>query len=265
MDLNIAIKSILKAMEDFEGEETKHNIGAGSRVDGKKYEDLISDLWTLVKSFAEQQGATSSIVRNKSRNHVKLSVKNRSLYIPLYGKHTYDKKEENSALNLSFFVKDIKDKIDSAHNNTAQDYAPRNGVYAGSNYPKMYEGMQTKFDDTIVFEDNGNVVEKLLLEYKTSKASNGKKLDGNAHERLSFQMCQYANIVQSGLYKNCSLVVIGNGAFQRYRNKYHLSFHMQEEMLRKFIPGFSCKFAFSKIEYTDFLVPILSWLFKKEV
>ncbi|MGC9360482.1 MAG: hypothetical protein ACP5G7_08945 [Anaerolineae bacterium] len=70
------------------------------------------------------------------------------------------------------------------------------------------------------------------MEYKTAKSSKGISLDGNAHERLSFQILQYLEIATR--YPRCSLVVIANGAFAFYRNKYHVSFRTQADRLSNF-------------------------------
>jgi len=108
-------------------------------------------------------------------------------------------------------------------------YAPDTGPFAGSQYPGIYSGLTTKFDDTVVLEDGGVLREKLLLEYKTAKSSRQRQIDGNAHERLSFQIMQHLEVATR--YTKCSLVVLANGAFIRYRNKYHVNFHVQADRL----------------------------------
>ena len=35
-------------------------------------------------------------------------------------------------------------------------------------------------------------------------------------------------------YTRCSFVVVTNGAYAKYRNKYHVNFHMQADRLRNF-------------------------------
>jgi len=261
--LSIGIAAVLKSIEEFEADATKSNIGAGKRNDGKKFEDLISELWSLVKCFCEQQGAESLITRNGCKNHVKLTVGKRSLYIPIYGKHAYNVKEINKTLDISFLVEDIINSL-KTEKSIIEDYAPKEGCYAGTAYPKMYKGIHTKFDDTLVLEENNEFQKKILLEYKTAKSSKGKRMDGNAHERLTHQMIQYAKIVKADYYSKCYLVVITNGAYQRYRNKYHVSFNMDAELLEQAIPGFSCKFLYAYSEYTKFLVSLLMWLFACE-
>jgi hypothetical protein len=138
-------------------------------------------------------------------------------------------------------------------------YAPGSGPYAGSRYPGIYSGLTTKFDDTVVLEDAGVLREKLLLEYKTAKSSGGRQIDGNAHERLSFQIMQYLEVATR--YTKCSLVVFANGAFIRYRNKYHVNFHVQADRLKNFA-WFSMEHACTLGEYSQLLDDLLSWLFE---
>lgn len=119
--------------------------------------------------------------------------------------------------------------------------------------------LSTGFDDTIVMVETGVLREKLLLEYKTAKSSRGRQIDGNAHERLSFQVMQYLEVATR--YTRCSLVVLANGAFVRYRNKYHVNFHVQADRLSNFA-WFSMEHACTVAEYTSFLAGLLSWLFE---
>jgi len=137
-------------------------------------------------------------------------------------------------------------------------YAPQVGPYAGELYPELYSESTTKFDDTVVLMDKGQLYEKILLEYKTAKSSTGRHIDGNAHERLTFQIMQYLEVATR--YTQCSLVVLANGAFIRYRNKYHVSFHVQAERLMNFA-WFSMEYRCNAVEYTHFLEGLLSWLF----
>ena len=138
-------------------------------------------------------------------------------------------------------------------------YAPQTGAYAGKKYPNIYNGLKTKFDDTVVLVDDGVLHEKILLEYKTAKSSARRQIDGNAHERLSFQIMQYLEVATR--YTKCSLMVIANGAFIRYRNKYHVNFHVQADRLANF-SWFSMEHACTTKEYVWFLKGLLAWLFE---
>jgi hypothetical protein len=97
------------------------------------------------------------------------------------------------------------------------------------------------------------------MEYKTAKSSGGRQIDGNAHERLSFQIMQYLEVATR--YSKCTLTVLANGAFIRYRNKYHVNFHIQADRLANFA-WFSMEHACSITEYSRFLEGLLGWLFE---
>ena len=136
-------------------------------------------------------------------------------------------------------------------------YAPPTGPFAGGAYPKMFAGMGTRFDDTIVLADGGVLVEKILLEYKTGKSSKGTRLDANVHERLTFQVMQYLEVATR--YPACSLLVIANGAFARYRNKYHVNFRVQADRLRCF-RWFDVTHACTAAEVVAVADGLLRWL-----
>ncbi len=61
-------------------------------------------------------------------------------------------------------------------------------------------------------------------------------------------------------YTRCSLAVLANGAVIRYRNKYHLNFHIQADRLSNF-SWFSMDHACTVAQYDRFLMGITSWLF----
>ena len=136
---------------------------------------------------------------------------------------------------------------------------PADRPYAGPAYPALYNGLTTKFDDTVVLVDGHVLREKILLEYKTAKSSDSQHVDGNAHERLSFQIMQYLEVATR--YTKCSLMVMANGAFIRYRNKYHVNFHVQVDRLNNFA-WFSMEHACTVVEYSRFVTGLLSWLFE---
>lgn len=121
----------------------------------------------------------------------------------------------------------------------------------------MSHDLSTSFDDTVVMVEAGVLREKLLLEYKTAKSSKGRQIDGNAHERLSFQVMQYLEAATR--YTKCSFVVIANGAFIRYKNKYHVNFRVQADRLRNFA-WFSMEHVCSAREYERLLGGLLVWL-----
>jgi hypothetical protein len=137
-------------------------------------------------------------------------------------------------------------------------YAPRVGPYQGTKYPEMFSRMKTMFDATLVLIDDGVLADKILVEYKTAKASKQRQIDGNAHERLSFQTLQYLEVATK--YPRCSFVVLANGAFAKYRNKYHVSFHVQAERLTAF-SWFRMEHLCTAPDYLSFASQLSGWLF----
>ena len=107
----------------------------------------------------------------------------------------------------------------------------------------------------------GAPIDKMLIEYKTAKSSLGRAIDGNAHERLSFQIMQYLEVATT--YTSCSLTVLTNGAFSRYRNKYHVNFHIQADRLSA-LPWFSMDHLCTREEFSGLARRLASWLFEND-
>ncbi|GIK18344.1 MAG: hypothetical protein AMXMBFR77_11320 [Phycisphaerales bacterium] len=248
-------------MEAFEASESIANTGTGARREGEDFERLIARLWLSIRGLAEAGGATVSVVAGaRSRRYAKLTVGTRSVFVPTSASDgvTNPNAEQSRWLEVVFGVTDLIAAFPTEVE-AVRKYAPEAGPYAGPRYPTIYNGLTTKFDDTVVLVDGGVLREKILLEYKTAKSSAGRQIDGNAHERLSFQIMQYLEVATH--YTKCSLMVMANGAFIRYRNKYHVNFHVQADRLKNFA-WFSMEHACTTTEYTRFLTGLLSWLFE---
>lgn len=249
-------------MEEFEASASVANTGTGSRREGDDFERLIAGLWAAFQRLATTSGATTVVVPAAgSRRYAGLTVGPRCLFVPTStlrlsatdGAGAFDSRW----LEVVFGVSDLVAAFPSEAE-AVQRYAPQTGRYAGRAYPTIYNGLTTRFDDTLVLVDSGVLREKILLEYKTAKSSEGRQIDGNAHERLSFQIMQYLEVATR--FTRCSLVVMANGAFVRYRNKYHVNFHVQADRLKNF-SWFSMQHACTSLEYVRFLEGLLSWLF----
>jgi len=249
---------LLAEIEQFEAAESVAATGTGTRREGAQFEALIARLWAAVEEHAIVAGATTSAMTGPNgRRYVRLSVGNRSLSVPAPSVGARAA-EHGLWLEVVFRVSELVAAYPSEAE-AVRRYAPPDGLFAGERYPEMYDGLTTRFDDTIVLEEDGVLREKVLLEYKTAKSSRGRQIDGNAHERLSFQVMQYLEIATR--YTRCSMVVIANGAFARYRNKYHVSFHQQADRLANF-RWFRMEHASSVGEYTRFIEGLLAWLFE---
>lgn len=248
-------------MEQFEASASVKNTGTGSRREGAGFERLVGELWESVRKHAVERKASCTFVRGVgNRRWAKLTIGPRSLYLPNNPSAplTDVGAQPSRWLEVEFIVSDMIAKFPS-ETEAIKRYAPASGPFASEKYPSMYSGLYTSFDDTVVLEDAGVLREKILMEYKTAKSSKKRQLDANVHERLSFQMMQYLEAATR--YTQCSFVVLANGAFMRYRNKYHVNFHVQADRLANFA-WFSMEHASAAAEYSHFLSGLLSWLFE---
>lgn len=249
------LKETLRRLEDFEASGTVPNTGTGARSEGAQFETHVKNMWTAFARDAVTLGAVLEVVGVDKRRYAKLSICDRALIVPI--RNDNQKKRDTRWLEVSFDVKDMVESYPGT-STVINKYAPSLGKFSGERYPRMYSGLTTKFDDTILLIDGGILHEKILLEYKTAKSSKKTKIDGNAHERLSFQIMQYLEVATR--YTRCSLMIMANGAFVRYRNKYHVNFHVQADRLKNFC-WFKMDYACTFDEYSRFLESLLAWLF----
>jgi hypothetical protein len=250
---------LAKALEDFEASQSIANTGTGSRREGEHFEHLLGELWSSVEKMAQTVGASSTPLRGAgTKNYVVLAKNGRELVLPAHRSSLAGAKPNPASrwLDVTFSVDQMIDAY-PGRQDAVNRYAPSGGPFSGSAYPDMFSGLKTKFDDTVLLVDRGVLIEKVLLEYKTAKSSQGRQIDGNAHERLSFQVMQYLEVATR--YTKCSLVVISNGAFARYRNKYHINFHVQADRLANFA-WFQMDHTSEAREYLTFVSRLLKWL-----
>ena len=260
--------ALAKLMEVFEASESVANTGTGARGEGGDFEDLVLQWWNSFSDLclaagAERKREPGARFRKKLvwYRHIvdELTVGERRLFVP--HEKIRDPSPVGTAtrwLETEYLVESMVRSFPGESDAVAR-YAPASGPYAGQQYPGMYTGLSTCFDDVVVLVERGVLREKILLEYKTAKASRGRQIDGNAHERLSFQMMQYLEVATR--YPKCTFVVLSNGAFIRYRNKYHVNFRVQADRLNAF-EWFTMEQACTVAGYCSFLSGLLSWLFE---
>lgn len=231
--INPEIESIIGRIYEYEASESVPNTGTGSRREGEQFELLMTKFWNELASTISASCDEVSIVNTGVRRWWKLSRQGRTLYLPCNGPQAI---EDNHEVGLRWLevVFRVSEAIDTypGRGEAIKRFAPELGPYAHDEYPAIYEGLSTKFDDTLLLVEDGVLHRKILLEYKTAKSSKGRQIDGNAHERLSFQIMQYLEVALN--YTRCSFLVMSNGAFVKYRNKYHVNFHVQAQRLRNF-------------------------------
>lgn len=260
-ELSSDLKRICKQMEAFEASGSVASTGTGARREGEDFERLVARLWLAFRRAAEAAGARVEVVAGVgTRRYAKLTVQSRSIFVPTSASDGVSDLGADQArwLEVAFSVSDLVAAYPTEAE-AVREYAPQTGPYAGPRYPSIYNGLTTKFDDTVVLVDSGVLREKIMLEYKTAKSTARRQIDGNAHERLSFQIMQYLEVATR--YTKCSLTVIANGAFVRYRNKYHVNFHVQADRLTNFA-WFSMEHVCTEAEYARFLTGLLAWLFE---
>ena len=246
-----------REIEKFEASESIAKTGTGARREGSDFEGLVATLWSEFAKVLAARGASLSWLGDSERFWSRLAIGERALILPSrQSPQELNHVLPRSWLRLRFPVREIVARFPGEAEAILR-YAPTDGPYGGESYPKMYQGLSTTFDGLILREESGVLREKTLLEYKTAKSSNGRTIDGNAHERLSFQIMQYLEVATA--YTKCSLVVIANGAFARYINKYHVSFHTQADRLSNFA-WFNMDFLCTVQEYARFITRLLTWV-----
>lgn len=225
-------------MYAFEAAPSIPNTGTGSRREGENFEYLVATFWDALSAYLLRMGAVGEAVSGPHRrgklgnSWTRLSVGPRAIYVPTTTSIPGPTVPSPPGwLDLAFPVHDLVSAYPGIQH-AVTSYAPQTGKYSGHNYVSQFRGLKTQFDDTIVLEEKRVLHDKLLIEYKTAKSSKKVSLDGNAHERLSFQVLQYLEIATR--FPSRSLTVIANGAFAKYRNKYHVNFKIQADRLKAF-------------------------------
>lgn len=255
----------------FEAGPSQANTGTGSRREGDEFEDRVRTIWEeLALNHPSDVTCRRELVPKEVRivprgsSFYVLSKESRRIYLPAPKVSTLEFEHIDVSerwIATRFFVKDLIASFPGT-DVVVSSYAPRDSTesdkFFGKLYPDIYSRRETNFDDTIVLVQDGVIKEKILLEYKTGKPNEGKTaIDGNAHERLSFQILQYLEVAQQ--YPRCSLSVFTNSAFVRYRNKYHVNFHIQGARLEVY-DIFRMRYMATAREYLAFVSQLLDFL-----
>lgn len=236
----------------FTAGESLPNTGAGTRREGQAFECWGRDVWDELRLHWVSSGVRAKYVAwpGRKRSWARLARGGRAIYLPsgpLDLVHTTQGKEQLSRriYQDSIVQNAIKDGIVCGEARTLTNALTHAGRY-------------TELDDLIVLENEGALVDRIFVEYKSAKRNGSRNaVDGNAHERLSFQMMQCLEVALTG--EPCALVVLCNGVFVDYANKYHSSFRIQAGRLRRFA-GFRMQHVCSEDEYADLLERLDGWL-----
>lgn len=145
----------------------------------------------------------------------------------------------------------VKGLLSESLGDEVYDFAPPtendSPKYHNRKYLQMVGNRRTVFDFSAVLLEKNTLLNKILFEFKSSKSSNGRSIDGNAHERLSYQTLQYLEIAQ--LYPKVSFVVVESSAMSKYENKYHPTFNQQAHRLSSVFGNFSMWFLACESDY----------------
>ena len=255
-----SISDRLQDIVTFEAGPSRSRTGTGSRREGEKFEGIVRRLWEELAQNHPVDLTCRHETAPSGAGFYTLSKESRKLYLPASTPGTDHIDVPESWTATKFSVEDLVDSFPGT-DVVVSRYAPEDSTesseFFGNRYPGIYSGKTTEFDDTIVLVQDGIIKEKILLEYKTGKSSRRTNIDGNAHERLSFQILQYLEVAQR--YPRCSLSVCVNSAFVRYKNKYHVNFHIQGERLEVY-DIFRMRYMATAREYLEFVSQLLAFL-----
>lgn len=243
----------------YSGGPTVAGVPAGARAEGGEFEAAVKRAWTTFASEVSRTVGTVLIV-NPQRHGQRRAVKIESRRGPwaVYWDYSSDIAELADGevtedvppawLERKFLVADL---LEAQLGPGPYRFAPLterdSALYHGDAYPALFAGRTTNFDFSGALVAEGALKEKLLFEYKYAKSSNDDSIDGNAHERLGFQVLQYVEIALR--YPSCSLNVIAAQAFSEYRNKYHPAFNQQALRLNETFQQVQLRFAACRSDY----------------
>ncbi len=118
-----------------------------------------------------------------------------------------------------------------------------------------------RFKGVIGLIEEGCPPVRILTEYVTGKSSEGEKMDGNAHERLSYKVLQYLDAMHNGdPQEGCELFVFGNGAFTKYTNRFYPATQRHLELLAGAFSGFRVVWAVEVEDFLGLALRIVDWL-----
>jgi hypothetical protein len=253
----------------YSGGPSLAGVPAGGRPEGAEFERAVATAWI---TFVQQMKSVATIYAVGSRRQGQPSAikiqshagpwaiyLNRSDELAALADETTEENVPPEWLRLKF---DVSELLLAHLGPGPYPFAPRDQRdsrnYHGENYPALFAGRTTNFDFGGALAERGQLKEKLLFEYKYAKSTGGSGIDGNAHERLSFQILQYVEIALQ--YPACSLNVIAAQAFSEYKNKYHPSFNQQATRLNSVFQQVHFRYAACRSEYVALFTAFAQYL-----
>lgn len=251
------LTAIGDVIASYSGGPTLSGVPAGGRSEGEEFENAVAQAFTIfsqnIRDVALVQGVVPA--RRGQPRAIKFQARNGpwAMYLgrlpaTLDVDSTTEEEIPPDWVLDRYYVADL---LESHLGPGPYPFAPRTEMdsahYYGANYPNMFAGRTTNFDFAGALVVDGVLREKMLFEYKYAKSSNADSIDGNAHERLGFQVLQYLEIALR--YPSCSLNVIAAQAFSEYRNKYHPAFNQQAARLGSTFQQVQWRYAANRTEY----------------
>lgn len=236
---------VAQSIAYYEGEGSRAGEPAGSSERGREFEVIVASSFSrTIRHFAQQNHFVVTAGRIGNNTAVKVAHRDKVILFAFAGRETerrlvqglqveapllqgIDPERLSEWIRMSYAVEIWTNprlpQLDE------RGWIPKSDeriVYADDRYQELYAGLTTSFDATIVYlvkqEERYYLHKKCLVECKSAKSSGGERVDGNAHERFSFQNLEYLEIAT--LYPRCELLLLTNDAYVRYRNKYHSGF-----------------------------------------
>lgn len=231
---------------------------AGVRQEGHQFEAAVKQGWIIFAQEITQIGTIHVVLPQRDGQHRCLKVQSRrgpwaiffdySADMAVFAESEISEDVPPNWLAKKFSVSDLlRDQLGAGPYSFAPPTPADSPLYYGENYPKMFAGMTTSFDFSGTLVANGALREKMLFEVKYGKSSNDDRIDGNAHERLGFQILQYLEIAQR--FPSCSLNVIASQSFSEHRIKYHPGFNQQAARLNEMFQQVQFRFAACRSDY----------------
>jgi len=123
---------------------------------------------------------------------------------------------------------------------------------------KFTEVLRPILTELSSFFEGDELFSRNLVEIKSAKSSNGERIDGNAHERFSYQNLDYIEI--SAIYPRTELLLLTNDAYVRYRNKYHTGFAVHALRLSQAFSWYKFSMVSSAGQYFRLFEGWIDWL-----
>jgi len=265
---------IAENIAGFEDEETQKGRPTGQATGGRSFEAILaSNLSSFITQIADELGVQPLLIRGetddgkilKDEIYVSLNNNNRSIIWNFPKLKVHNLARSNSTtVRYSWLAR--KYDVSLWYNPALGALTQRGWVpipqdvteFCAEKYPKIYEGAQIAFDGTIALVESNELRRKVFIEVKSAKSSNGKRVDGNAHERFSYQNLEYLELAT--FYPATQLLLLTNAAFVKYRNKYHTGFGVHAVRLSNAFGFYSFDMVSTKSQYVRLLNSWKSWL-----